>query len=182
MMPSEQPDQASGELLVIRERTNADLRAAAVVLVAVHKQSGYPVEGVVDPVGWLTDPRPLRAWVAVLGNGIVGHVAVTQPGNGDAAPAMWASSPSAAGQPIGVLGRLFVDPESRGHAIGAHLITAASDYGNESGCRLVLDVLTKDASAQRLYRRLGWREIGTTQHADGHGTLHDAVCYVSPAP
>ncbi len=179
-MRDEQRGSASGELLVIRDRINADLSALAVVLVAVHAQSGYPVEGVADPVEWLTEPRPLHAWVAVLGKVVVGHVAVTTPGTGDAAPAIWSSNPSA-GQPVGVLGRLFVDPERRGRAIGEHLVAAASDYANESGRRLVLDVLTKDASAQRLYRRLGWRAIGTTQHADGHGTLHHAVCYVSPA-
>ena len=41
--------------------------------------------------------------------------------------------------------------------------------------------MTKDAAAIRLYERLGWQRIGTTEHDDGHGHAIDAYCYVSPA-
>ena len=42
--------------------------------------------------------------------------------------------------------------------------------------------MTKDGAAIRLYERLGWRRIGTTQHDDGHGNAIDAYCYASPPP
>lgn len=44
----------------------------------------------------------------------------------------------------------------------------------------VLDVMTKDAAAIRLYERLGWRRLGSTQHDDGKGRLVPAACSVGP--
>jgi ribosomal protein S18 acetylase RimI-like enzyme len=44
----------------------------------------------------------------------------------------------------------------------------------------VLDVMAKDAAAIKLYERLGWTRIGTTDHAAGNGNLVPASCYVSP--
>jgi hypothetical protein len=42
--------------------------------------------------------------------------------------------------------------------------------------------MTKDTAAIRLYERLGWQRIGTTQHDNGHGQLIPASCYISPSP
>jgi hypothetical protein len=44
----------------------------------------------------------------------------------------------------------------------------------------VLDVLAKDAAAIRLYRRLGWTELGPVVHEFASGAV-DALCFVSPA-
>ena len=83
--------------------------------------------------------------------------------------------------PVAVLGRLFVLHEARGHALGERLVRTARDHAHEHGRRLVLDVMTKDTAAIRLYERLGWQRIGTTQHTYGHGRAIDAYCYVSPS-
>jgi hypothetical protein len=40
--------------------------------------------------------------------------------------------------------------------------------------------MVKDASAIRLYERLGWRVIGRLTHTFGEGGRVDAVAYVSP--
>lgn len=150
------------------------------MLVAVHETDGYPVEGVADPVGWISGPGQLRAWVAELDGQIVGHVALNEPQAGDAAAAAWATTTGGDDDPIAVLGRLFVLSTARGHAIGRRLIEAASDYAASNQLRLVLDVMAKDAAAIALYERLGWTRIGTTEHDDGQGRLIEAGCFVSP--
>ena len=168
------------EPVTIRRRTTADLNAAAVALVEVHRTDGYPVEGVDDPTAWLLSPHQIAAWVAELHGNIVGHVALTEPQPDDAAATIWMAHPENRGEHTAVLGRLFVLSRARGHALGEQLARAATDYAHQHGLRLVLDVMTKDSAAVRLYERLGWQRIGTTQHDDGHGNSIDAYCYVSP--
>ena len=55
------------------------------------------------------------------------------------------------------------------------------EFAKRQGLRLVLDVMTKDTDAIRLYERLGWARIGETTHRYGDGLRTPAVCYVSPA-
>lgn len=145
-------------------RTADDLPAAAAALVEVHSKDGYPVEGVDDPVAWLTGPRVRRAWVGELNGSVVGHVSVSAPQPGDAAVEVWTSSAEGASDTVGVLSRLFVLPAARGRSLGEKLVHAAASYAQQAHRRLVLDVLTKDAATIRLYERLGWRRIGTTMH------------------
>ena len=170
------------ERVTIRSRVPADLDDVAAALVEVHRTDGYPVEGVDDPRAWLVDPHQLAAWIAELDGRTVGHIALGDPQPSDAAAALWNEDPENTGQPLAVLGRLFVLRSARGHALGEQLIRTATDYAHQHGRRLVLDVMTKDAAAIRLYERLDWRRIGTTKHDDGHGHAIDAYCYVSPAP
>ena len=164
----------------VRRRQQADLPEAGAALVEVHRSDGYPVEGVDDPTAWLLSPHQIAAWVAELDGRIVGHVALSEPQPNDAAAAVWTTHAENPADHIAVLGRLFVHPQARGHALGEQLARTATDYAHEHGLRLVLDVMTKDAAAIRLYERLGWQRIGTTQHDDGHGHAIDAYCYVSP--
>ncbi len=173
-------EHAAPPRAVIRERTSADLVGASVALVEVHATDGYPVEGVDDPHAWLTSPHLLRAWVAELDGRIVGHVAVTRPQPDDAAVTVWTQTPDGTDQALAVLGRLFVVPAARRHALGDRLVRAATEYADHHGLRLVLDVMAKDAAAIRLYDRLGWQRIGTTQHDNGRGRIVPAHCYVSP--
>ncbi|MGW9246204.1 acetyltransferase [Streptomyces badius] len=44
----------------------------------------------------------------------------------------------------------------------------------------MLEVLTKDAAAIRLYENLGWQRIGEAVHTF-EGKQVDAVCFVAPA-
>lgn len=164
-----------------RQRTSDDLEACAQALVRVHETDGYPVEGVADPIAWLTPPGLLAAWVAELDGAVVGNVCVTRPDIGDAAAHIWAKLDGESLSRIGVLGRLFVLPEARGHALGERLVTSAFAFGLREQLRLVLDVMEKDQAAIRLYERLGWRPIGTTEHHTEHGNV-PARCYVSPPP
>jgi GNAT superfamily N-acetyltransferase len=165
---------------VIRVRTDADLPAAAAALVEVHDTDGYPVEGVADPVAWLTGATLRRAWVAELDHRIVGHVSISDPQPDDAAATVWREQAGDDTEALAVLGRLFVVRDARRRATGEHLMTAAQEYARNNGLRLVLDVMTKDTAAINLYERLGWRRIGTTDHDNGRGETIPAYCYVGP--
>jgi GNAT superfamily N-acetyltransferase len=170
----------SAGTVVVRERTSDDLPGAAAALVAVHASDGYPVEGVDDPEAWLTGSTLVQAWVGELDGRVVGHVGISLPQADDAAAAMLANMSEGADERAAVLGRLFVLDAARGQSLGRKLVQAATAYARRNGLRLVLDVMTKDAAAIRLYERLGWQRMGTTEHDDGKGRLVPAVCFASP--
>ncbi|WKX21030.1 GNAT family N-acetyltransferase [Streptomyces sp. HUAS CX7] len=165
--------------VTVRPFTDDDLSGAAAALVEVHDTDGYPVEGVDDPEAWIKSEDTLAAWVAESGGRIVGHVAVMKP-QGEAAADLWVKQSGANLDHVGVLARLFVVQSARKQAAGRRLMEAAVSHAHARGLRLVLDVMVKDASAIRLYERLGWRKIGETIHHFGSGETIPAVCYVSP--
>lgn len=165
--------------VIVRPFGNGDLAGAAAALTEVHATDGYPVEGVADPEAWLRSADVIAAWVAELDGGVVGHVAIMRP-QGEDAVSLWMQQSGDQEDQIAVLARLFVVKEARKHAVGEQLMRAAMDHGIERGLRLVLDVMTKDVAAIRLYERLGWREIGRAPHHYGNGQSIDAVCYVAP--
>lgn len=159
----------------IRPREERDLPACAAVLKEVHAQDGYPVEGVDDPIGWLTPPRLTAAWVAELGGQVVGHVLVSEP-DGEEAVRLWRERSA---QPVEVLARLFVLPAARGIQVGEQLTKAAMARAQGLSQRLVLDVMEKDRAATRLYERMGWSSLGSISHAVGEIRIA-ARAYVSP--
>lgn len=167
--------------LTIRPRTAADLDPCAQLLVRVHERDGYPVEGVADPISWLTPASLVRAWVADLNNTVVGHVAISEPQPTDDA-AQLAKDHGINSDTIAVLGRLFVAPETRGQRIGYHLTRTAMDDAAHHKMRLVLDVMNKDTAAIRLYENLKWQYIGESTHHYGDGLKAEARCYLAPSP
>lgn len=166
--------------IAVRPITDDDIAGAAAALLDVHASDGYPVEGVADPEGWIRPPGVLKAWVAERGGKVVGHVAVMRP-QGEGAVDLWREKSGEGAEQIGVLARLFVLREARRHAAGERLMQAAMDYARQNSMRLVLDVMTKDAAAIRLYERLGWQHIGEVAHTFGGGQQIPAACYVWPA-
>ncbi|MCX4700099.1 GNAT family N-acetyltransferase [Streptomyces sp. NBC_01373] len=166
--------------VIVRTFENTDLPGAAAALTEVHATDGYPVEGVDHPEAWLRSDDVIAAWVAEVEGAVVGHVALMRP-QGEDAVSLWMQQSGDAEDQIAVLARLFVVKAARRHAVGELLMQAAMSYGSEYGLRLVLDVMTKDAAAIRLYERLGWREIGRAPHHYGDGQSVDAICYVAPS-
>ncbi|WP_327116633.1 GNAT family N-acetyltransferase [Streptomyces sp. NBC_01341] len=165
---------------IVRPRETNDLAEAATVMAAVHESDGYPVEVVEDPEGWLSPEGLLAAWVAEVDGHVVGHVAVNTPQPMEEVARLWRERSGADNSQFAVLARLFVSGEVRKSSVGKHLMDAATAYARTSGLRLVLEVLTKDAAAIRLYERLGWKRIGEVVHTFG-GRQVDAVCFVAPA-
>ncbi|MFD4725097.1 GNAT family N-acetyltransferase [Streptomyces seoulensis] len=163
---------------IIRPFEDADLPDAAAALVEIHRSDGYPVEGVDQPERWLRSESVLAAWVAEEDGRIVGHVALMRP-HGEDAVALWVQQ--SGDDNVAVLARLFVLKESRRRAVGEDLMKAAMHYARTRGLRLVLDVMTKDVAAIRLYERLGWLKIGEAAHHYGDGQQINALCFASPA-
>ncbi|MFB8088097.1 GNAT family N-acetyltransferase [Streptomyces sp. NPDC055992] len=166
--------------VVVRARVDGDLGAAAVVLAGVHASDGYPVEGVADAEAWLSPDGLIAAWVAEVGGRVVGHVAVNRARRGEDVARLWRERRGAPGDAeVAVLARFFVGREARGAFAGARLVAAAEGYARAHGLPLVLEVLTKDAAAIRLYERLGWQRIGELRHFFA-GRHFDALCFVAP--
>lgn len=165
--------------LSVRPFAGADLPGAAAALVKVHTTDGYPVEGVADPEAWLRSPDVLASWVAEAARQVVGHVAVMRPSD-EGAVSLWGRQNGGESERVAVLGRLFVVKSARRHALGEQLTRTAMAHAQANGLRLVLDVMTKDTAAIRLYERLGWRMFGTTTHRYGSGQETDALCFVAP--
>ncbi|NJQ03556.1 GNAT family N-acetyltransferase [Streptomyces zingiberis] len=164
----------------IRPLEETDLPGAAAALVEVHATDGYPVEGVEQPEAWLWSDDVLASWVAITDGGqVVGHVAVMSPKGEDAA-SLWTEQSGDSIENVAVLARLFVLKSARERALGEELARTAMAHAQSRGLRLVLDVMTKDVAAIRLYERLGWRKIGETAHHYGDGQQTSALCYVAP--
>ncbi|MGW5557766.1 GNAT family N-acetyltransferase [Micromonospora sp. NPDC003944] len=138
----------------IRRRRATDLDGCVAALAEVHRVDTYPLNWPADPHGWLREPHPARAWVAVDADGaIVGHVAVHRvPDPAGGPPA----------RPTAEVARLFVAPKSRGLALGSALLDRARQWADTRATDLVLEVAAGDTAAAALYERKGWRLVGTS--------------------
>jgi putative acetyltransferase len=95
-----------------------------------------------------------RVGADVVGAGVAGCVAMRPLGTG-----------------IGEMKRLYVRPGYRGTGLGRRLVEAVIDAARGAGCdELRLDTLPAMASAQALYRRLGFVEIPAYNDAHLPGT------------
>ena len=167
--------------VVIRPRAEKDIPALAQVLVRVYEQDGYPVEGVADPTGWLRSERMLAAFTAELDGRPVGHVMLTIPGDGDEVAMLLSRRRKLSSEHIAVLGRLFVDPESRGQGLASKLMRQAVASAQDADRHPVLDVMRKDIGAIALYRREGWMQVGSFEHEFPNGS-EPALALVFPVP
>ena len=60
--------------------------------------------------------------------------------------------------PSWILNDLYVDPSARGHGVGEELMHAARDVALSNGAaELMLQTARTNATAQRLYEKLGWQ-------------------------
>ncbi|QNP75069.1 GNAT family N-acetyltransferase [Streptomyces roseirectus] len=159
----------------IRPRTPADTAACVQALAEVHHRDGYPVNWPADPGDWLCAASGLGAWTAELDGHLVGHVALTPSGEGDAAPALWGDPRATA-----VVSRLFVTPRARGHGIGALLLDRAAAEAHHRGLHPVLDVVTSDTAAAALYERLGWQHLATVEQHWSRAQTVTVHCYAGP--
>lgn len=163
----------------IRFREPQDLIDVSEVLKNVYNTDRYPVEGVSNPLPFLTPPNTLCAWVVTINDSIVGHALVTKSKLGDVAIDSWVSEGHEIDH-VAVLGRLFIDPSARGQGLGARLAQTATGWAAENAKRLVLLVIEKDTAAIHIYEKLAWRRFGTTIYDNGQGSQFSAYLYVSP--
>ena len=161
--------------LTIRDRRPADLPGCVAVLAEVHRHDRYPLNWPSDPVGWLSPPGVLHAWVAemsagaVVGQGtVVGHVAgvahVAGVGHGAVVGHVAVHRPEpGTGLGTAEVSRLFVAPTARGHQVGAELLGQARSWATAHRIALTLEIVdeSRSAPAIALYERTGWRHVDT---------------------
>lgn len=152
-------------MIVVRERTDADLRAAVAVLRLVHERDGYPVHWQEPADAWLTPPQMRAGWVAVEDGGLLGH-AVVEEDEG------WLT-----------LARLFVAPGARGRGVADLLLDVVEQDALTSQRPLRLQVHESALAAITRYERRGWSRTGAHDaswfEADGV-TRARAIAYVAP--
>ena len=136
---------------VIVPRTPADLPACATT---THRVDRYPIVLQEDINEFLAPRAQLAAWVAVTNDVVIGHVALHRPTSPAVADLLAAAGLAAVR--LGVVSRLMVGPEGRGHGAGMALLETATKDAHGHGLRPVLDVVTTYWSATRLYQRAGW--------------------------
>lgn len=165
----------------IRPTTPSDLKVLAEVLIQVHALDGYPVEGVLDPHDWLNLSASLGQWTALVDGVPVGHIAMTQPSEGDDAPNILSNSAGVCIAEIAVLVRLFIAPSARGRSLANELVATVERAAQAMGLRLTLDVMEKDHRAISLYEKRGWVAIGKFRHRYGTVDWAPAIAMAAPA-
>ena len=164
----------------IRPTAPADLADLAIALVQVHRTDGYPVEGVENPSSWVELPDAIGQWTALLKGKPVGHVALLRPSTGDGAPQLMVEKSGVPVSRVAVLARLFVAPHARGRGLAWRLVATVEVVAREAGLSVVLDVMSKDVAAIKLYERRGWVELGRLGHQLDRGPDVPAVAYRAP--
>lgn len=166
---------------VVRPREPGDLPALADVLVRVHGEDGYPVEGVADPLSWLRPRGVLASWVALADGVPVGQVMLLRAAPDVDAARVWARRTGGDLTGLGVMARLFVDPGHRRNGAAGALLAALHAHAGALGLTVALDVIGKDVAAIRLYERLGYRKLADVTHEHGGGHQDAAAVYARPA-
>lgn len=151
------------------------------MLADVHEADGYPTNWPADPVGWLSEPSLLAAWVAESDEQIMGHIGLCRGEAGDAAPDLWSKRAGLGAEMAAVVSRLFVAPTARGSGTGALLVAQAVREARARGLHPVLDVVASDTAAVALYERLGWSLLATVEQQWEPAKTVTVNCYEAPA-
>jgi GNAT superfamily N-acetyltransferase len=90
-----------------------------------------------------------------------GHAALTGVGPDDPATSAWSDAAGRPPERLSCLTRLFVALGARGAGGGAALLDTAVEHAPGEGRTAVLEVSPADGHAVALYRRHGWRPVGS---------------------
>lgn len=163
----------------IRPTITADLDALADVLIRVHVQDGYPVEGVQNPRSWLELSDPIGQWTALRDDAPVGHVAMMRPASDDRVPREFALRHGLSISEMALLARLFVDPSARGRSLANRLVGEVEEHARSLKLKLMLEVMIKDRAAIALYESRGWSPVGNVAHVHDLNTT-PALVMIAP--
>jgi len=167
-------------MVAIRRRSDSDLPELAQVLVRVHAEDGYPVEGVADPQAWLSPPRQVAAWTALLSGQPIGQISLTRAADDEDAAILWKQATGGDTSKLVIPVRLFVDPPHRRLGAGAQLMLAAHNYATGHNLAMAFDVMLKDRAAIQLYEAAGCKRLGVIDHHHGDSQTERAAVYVAP--
>ncbi|ROR89790.1 GNAT family N-acetyltransferase [Nocardioides aurantiacus] len=152
---------SAAEAVTLRPRRPEDVPRLAELLAAQQPTSHYPLRWPLPfPVeDFLVRPGEQAAWVAERDGVLLGHVALTDPG--DLADRFAAALPGRRRDDLAAVSVLVVAPASRGLGIGGLLLDTAVAHARAAGWLPVLDVVPTHVGAVSLYRGRGWREVGS---------------------
>jgi len=168
--------------VLIRPRTDADLPACLAMMRRTHETDGYPRYWRADPGAFLVGAGEQMAWVAVVDEVVVGHVAVHDAADNPVLPAARAAT-AAEPAALAVVARLLVSPDARRAGVGSGLLDRATAWVHEQGRRPVLDVLQDEPGVIALYERRGWQRLDpVVLPIEGHEPLLLWVYLGPPAP
>jgi ribosomal protein S18 acetylase RimI-like enzyme len=123
--------------------------------------------------------RPDDVWAARLAGPALGSYQQAWPfvATLDGAPVglAWVKLDGAGAHTAGVY-QVWVAPEARGRGIGAALINAAIEWARaRKASEVRLDVTAGDGAAARLYRRMGFVDVGAPVPMAGRTTFEQAM-------
>jgi GNAT superfamily N-acetyltransferase len=163
----------------VRPWEPADLPDCLAVLRRAYEHSAYPARWPADPAGWLGADTLLGAWVADEDGALAGFVGLKA---GAPDPCLLAATGREDSQ-VAAIVRLFVDPAVQRAGWGRRLLDAAVGWSLARDLLPVLEVVDDAGPAISLYKRAGWRLVGTSV---ANWTMPDGRrpglrYYVSPA-
>ena len=176
-------------MITIRPRREADLPELGRLLLEQQPVSGYPHHTPLTITGedFVRRPGQHAAWVAEEDGRLLGHVAISVPADpatlpeGDAGLVRaWMDAHGRPHERLGEVVLLFVSLAAAGTGVGRRLLATAVDAMDEGGLAPCLDVHAHGESALRLYRRSGWREVGSARPSWLEPESPDVVVMVLP--
>lgn len=153
--------------VTLRPRRASDLPALVDVLGRQQPHSRYPFRwpwpgG--DVSEFIVRDGEEATWVAELDGRVVGHAAILTITDDSPRTRAWYAATGRDAAGLACVSVLFVDIDLLGTGVGGTLLDAAVAWGRERGRIPVLDVLDH-GRAVAVYRRRGWREVGS-DHPD----------------
>ncbi len=174
-------------MVSIVPRTDTHMPGCAELARTTHRIDGYPI--VLQADSFVATHCALGAWVALSGAGVagagvagaevVGHVALHDR-TSEAVAELLNTSGVVDPARVGVVSRLMVSPDARGRGLGAALLETAAQAARDRHLRPVLDVVTRQRSAIRLYQRAGWERVGAVSVGLPNGEIVDEYVFLGP--
>lgn len=173
----------------IRLRHDADLPPLGQALLEQQAASRYPHRHPLPMAAedFIVRRGELAAWVAEVDGVPVGHVAISTPPDPDSVGAgdadvirAWTRAHGRTHDALGEVNVFFTATAARGTGAGHALLTTAVQALGERGLAPCLDVVPTSEAALRLYRRSGWREVGTARPGWLAADVDDVVVMVLP--
>ena len=145
-----------------------------------HQHEGYPVRAAAVRADWLASPDELDAAVAVIGDRVVGHVALHRADaqHDPRAVSRWEQAVGRSSDGLAVVSRLFTDQSVRGRGTGTALLADAVRRAARL-LRVAVLLVDPDSPAREFYLRRGWQPVGTATQQWGHRTV-EAVLLAPP--